>query len=100
MKLADLRRTTVRKALRIRFLLPNGMECTINEHGIAQIPALRAVPDFDLEEQLGHVREFVIETVTPPEKGKPRLQPLSLDQLVALTALPGADASHHDEHDD
>ena len=99
MTLADLRRTTVRKNLRIRFQLPNGMDCVVNEHGVAQIPALRAVPDFDLEDQLGQVREFVIEPVTPPEKGKVRLQPMTREQLAALAGAPGTDA-HHDEHEE
>jgi hypothetical protein len=98
-KLADLRRTTVRKSLRIRFQLPNGMECVINEHGIAQIPALRAVPDFDLEGQLEQIRDFVIEPVTPPEKGKIRPQPVTREQLAALAGASGAD-SHHEEHEE
>ena len=44
MNLSDLRKVTVKKHLRIRFPLSNGMECVVNEHGIAQVPALRAFP--------------------------------------------------------
>jgi hypothetical protein len=98
--LADLRRTTIRKSLRIRFQLPNGLECVVNEHGIAQIPALRAVPDFDLEEQLAGVREFTIEQVGPTEKGKSRLQPASWEQVAALAGTSSADLGRHDDHDE
>jgi hypothetical protein len=61
MKLADLRKVTVKKHLRIRFHLSNGMECVVNEHGVAQVPALRAVPSFNLEEELVGVQAFVVE---------------------------------------
>ena len=53
MKLADLRKLSIKKQLRIRFRLKNGMECVINEHGVAQVPALQAPPEFNLEEELG-----------------------------------------------
>ena len=100
MKLADLRRTSIRKNVRIRFQLPNGMDCVVNEHGVAQFPALRAVPDFDLEDQLGQVRQFVVEPVIMAEKGKAVPQQVSREQLAALAGAPGADASHHEEHDE
>ena len=52
MKLADLRKLSIRKQLKIRFRLPNGMECVVTEQGLAQVPALRRVPDFNLEQEL------------------------------------------------
>src|SRR5262245_19258963 len=65
MKLAELRKLTIKKQIRIRFVLPNGLECIVNEHGIAQIPALKAVPDFNLERELPQVGQFVLEpTIT------------------------------------
>ena len=61
MKLADLRRLSIRKQLRIHFRLRNGMECVISEHGIAQVPALKGVPDFNLEEELTAAGEFLLD---------------------------------------
>ncbi len=46
MKLADLRKLSIKKQVRIRFRFRNGMECVINEHGIAQVPALNSDSGF------------------------------------------------------
>jgi hypothetical protein len=102
MKLSDLRKVTVKKRLRIRFPLSNGMECVVNEHGIARVPALRAVPSFNLEEELAGVREFVVEPADTGEKdrGKPKARSYTRDEMTAFaTAGAGAEAGH-DEHDD
>ena len=66
MTLTDLRKLTVKKSLRIRFLLPNGMECTVDEHGLAQIPALNKVPDFNIDRDLPSVNEFLLEMARGP----------------------------------
>ncbi|HWB98319.1 MAG TPA: hypothetical protein VG672_16515 [Bryobacteraceae bacterium] len=100
MRLADLRRATIRKNLRIRFELPNGLECIVNEHGVAQIPTLRSAPDFNLEEQLSQVHQFTVETVAAGEKNKSRLQQMNEAQVAALAAAPGADPGHHEDHDE
>ena len=63
MKLADLRKLAIRKQIRIRFPLKNGMECVINERGVAQVPALKAPPEFNLEEELATAETFVTEAV-------------------------------------
>ena len=99
MKLADLRKLSVKKQLRIRFLLPNGMECVVNEHGIAQIPALRTVPDFNLEEALAAVGQFSLEALAADPRKGPRPQTLSRDQLAALACAGGPEAAH-DDHDE
>jgi hypothetical protein len=102
MKLSDLRKVTVKKHLRIRFPLSNGMECMVNEHGIAQVPALRAVPAFNLEDELVGVQTFVVEPADAGEKDKTKAQPRSYtrDEMAALaTAGAGAGAAH-DEHED
>jgi hypothetical protein len=102
MKLSDLRKVTVKKHLRIRFALSNGMECVVNEHGIAQVPALRAVPTFNLEEELVSAQAFVVEPVEPGPKDKGKSTPRSYtrDEMTVLaTAGSGAEAAH-DEHDD
>ena len=51
MKLADLRRLAIRKDLKIHFRLRNGLECVVNREGIAQVPGLKGVPDFNLDEE-------------------------------------------------
>ena len=106
MKLSDLRKVTVKKHLRIRFSLSNGMECVVNEHGIAQVPALRAVPAFNLEQELVGVQTFLVEPADAhakdkdKDKGKPKPRSYTRDQMSALaTAGLGAEAAH-DEHED
>jgi len=101
MKLSDLRRVSVKKHLRIRFALSNGMECVVNEHGIAQVPALRAVPTFSLEDELAGVTRFLVEPATADEKTKIKATPrgYSRDEMAALTAA-GPGAAAHDDHDD
>jgi len=102
MKLSDLRRVTVRKNLRIRFPLSNGMECVLNEHGIAQVPALRAVPAFNLEEELAAAREFMVEPAGVIEKDKAKQKPprrYTRDEMATLVTA-GAGAVGHDEHED
>jgi hypothetical protein len=97
MKLADLRRAAIKANLRVRFQLSNGMECVLNEHGIAQIPALRAVPNFDLEDELARVSRFTVEPAVA-EKGKPRTQVMDREGLAALVGTKTAEA--HDDHDE
>ncbi|MBV8730446.1 MAG: hypothetical protein JO336_11635 [Acidobacteriia bacterium] len=92
MKLADLRKLSIRQNLNIRFPLPNGLECVISEHGVAQIPALRRAPDFNLEQELASVAEFILEPAacSPPQKKPPegyrRVGRAELDSLVAAPA--------------
>ena len=91
MKLADLRKLSVRQNLRIRFQLAGGMECVITEHGIAQVPALCRTPDFNLEQELISVAQFVLEPVTPPDKKHPAApRHIGREELAALTAAPAA----------
>jgi hypothetical protein len=97
MKLADLRKVTIKTNSRIRFSLSNGMECVLNEHGIAQVPAMRAAGDFNLEEELGRAAQFTLEPV-PQAKEKARPQVLSREQMAALAGPKSAEA--HDEHEE
>ena len=94
MKLADLRKLSIRRQIRIRFPIRNGMECVITEHGIAQVPGLRAVPDFNLEQELASASAFVLEPAAP----SPSRQ-IGRDQLDALVASagPGAIPEHEEE---
>lgn len=100
MTLADLRKLSVKKSLRIRFVLPNGMECAMDEHGVARIPSMNKVPDFNLETELPQVKEFLLEwRAELDKKGMPRRQTLSRSELDAMTKAPagGAEAAHDDE---
>ena len=94
MKLADLRRLSIRKQLKIRFRLVNGMECVITEHGVAQVPALRRVPDFNLEQELSSVTEFVLEPVSDP---KPVANPTPRAALEAMVSTGPSPSSDHEE---
>lgn len=88
MTLVDLRRLAIRKQSKIRFALRNGMECVISEDGIARVPALKSVPEFNLEEELAVASAFVMDAAS-----------LSREALTAMAAdSPAAVAVH--EHDD
>ena len=101
MKLADLRRFTVKKNLRIRFPLSNGMECTLNEHGVAQVPALHSVPAFNLEDELAAVQEFVVEqVVSGSEKTKPKPRSCTRQELASMLAMGVGGEAAPDDHDE
>ncbi len=101
MQLADLRRFTVKKRLRIRFAIANGMECVVNEHGVAQVPALREVPSFNLEQELAGAQQFFVETAAPEkEKTKAAPRSYSREEMLKLTDGAGAGDAGHDEHDE
>jgi hypothetical protein len=101
MTLADLRKFTIRKQFRVRFKLQNGLECVITEHGMARVPELKNVPDFNLEQELASAREFVLDPVVPAsEKNSQKPRSINRDELEKLAvAAPGAAAAHAD-HDD
>lgn len=99
MKLADLRKLSIRKQLKIRFQLPNGMECVITEHGLAQIPALRRVPDFNLEQELAGVSQFVLEPARVDAKSPVKSKPVGRGDLDAMLAS-GGPAAAAPEHED
>ena len=99
MTLADLRKLAVKKTARIRFVLPNGMECAVDEHGIARVPALQKQPDFDLERELAQIDEFLVEWHAElDKKGMPKRQTFTRAELDAMTkADSGAAAAAHDD---
>ena len=103
MTLVDLRRLAIRRQSKIRFALRNGMECFISEDGIARVPALKGVPEFNLEQELAAATAFAVEAVVPAGmKNPPQAKPVSLGRPeLAAMALdsPGAPAVR-DEHDD
>ena len=98
MKLADLRKLSIRKHLKIRFQLSNGLECVVTEHGVAQIPVLRRTPDFNVEQELSSVSEFVLEPVGAAKKAPAASRAVSVQELTAmLGASPAAAAEHEEE---
>jgi len=104
MKLAELRKLSIRNQSRIHFRLRNGMECILTEHGIAQVPGLKGIPDFNLEEELAAASEFLLEPAGIPDKkndkkNQPRSRSLTRAELAGMTAGSPA-AGTAPEHDD
>ena len=93
MKLADLRRFTIKKRLKVHFRLKNGMECIMNEQGIATVPALKSVPDFNLEEELSSAAEFLLEAAPPAQS-----RTVQRAEMTSLAAGSPSAAAH--DHDD
>jgi len=99
MKLADLRKLSIRQNVKIRFQLSNGLECVITEHGVAQVPALRRAPDFNLEQELISISEFVLDSAVQ-DQGRPgaarRIGREELARMAAPAASPTG-AEHEEE---
>jgi len=96
MKLADLRKLAIRRQFRIKFALRNGMECVVDERGVARVPALNAVPDFNLEEELAAASAFTLEPAGGKDPAVPR--PVRREELAAMTnASPSAETHEHEE---
>ena len=103
MKLADLRKLAIRKQLKIRFGLRNGMECAIGEDGIARVPALRAPPDFNLEQELAEAAAFVVEPVVPAGRKNPpntKLVTLGRREMTAMAMESPSAVATHAEHEE
>ncbi|SPE26978.1 conserved hypothetical protein [Candidatus Sulfopaludibacter sp. SbA3] len=99
MTLADLRRLSIKRQLKIRFRLHNGMECVITEHGIAQVPELKGIPDFNLEQELVSAGQFLLEPVViTDKKNAPKSRSVGREELSRLAAT--GPAAGHDDHDD
>jgi len=94
MTLTDLRRLSIRKRLKIHFKLRNGMECIVNEQGVAQVPELKSVPNFNVEEELAAAGEFLVEAAAPAQARK-----VLRAEMATMTASSPA-AAVAQEHDD
>jgi hypothetical protein len=98
MKLGDLRKFAIRRQTRIRFPLTNGMECVVTEQGVAQVPELKSVPVFNLEEELAAARSFHLDAPAADPKAPIKTRALRREELEALTAgAPAAEVHDHDE---
>jgi hypothetical protein len=103
MTLVDLRKLAIRRQSKICFDLRNGMQCVVSEDGVARVPALKSVPDFNLEQELAAATSFVMEAAVPagtrnPHKPKPTS--LGRSEMSALALDTPAAAVPHDDHDD
>jgi hypothetical protein len=98
MKLGDLRKFAIRKQTRIRFSLTNGLECVVNEQGVAQVPALTGIPDFNLEKELAGAQSFQLDAVSADPKAAIKTRAVRRDELAAITD--GAPAVEVHDHDD
>jgi hypothetical protein len=99
-KLADLRRLSIKKQAKIHFRLRNGMECVVNEQGVAHVPALTRVPDFNLEEELAQAGEFLFEPISSDPKRPHPARRMPREELSALASdgAPATAAAH--DHED
>jgi hypothetical protein len=100
MKLADLRKLAIKKQQRIRFRLNNGMDCLMDERGVALVPGLDRVSDFNLEQELSAASSFSLEPLSTGKKDIPKPKMVTRDELAALVNASPAAAAHHDDHDD
>lgn len=100
MKLADLRKLSIKKQVRIHFRLQNGLECIVTEHGIAQVPDLHGVPDFNLEQELVAAQQFLLEPASAAEtRNPPKTRSIDREELSKMTAS-GPLPAGHDDHED
>jgi hypothetical protein len=98
--LVDLRKLSIRRDVRIRFTLNCGFECMISEHGIAQVPDLRSIPKFNLEEELAAAQQFVIESPAVPSRKALPARTVNRRELEAMAAAARTSAppgEHEDE---
>ncbi|HUP03260.1 MAG TPA: hypothetical protein VMU19_04690 [Bryobacteraceae bacterium] len=97
MKLADLRRLSIRREFQIRFKLRNGMECVVDQRGVARVTGLNGIPDFNLEAELAAASEFVLDPAG--EKTLSTARPIRREELEAMTATAAAPAipAHEEE---
>jgi hypothetical protein len=72
----------------------------VNERGIAQVPELNAVPDFNLEQELASVAEFVLDSPVASDPQKRLSRRVTREELGAMTAHSAGAATSHDEHDE
>ena len=99
MTLVELRKLAIRKQSKIRFTLRNGMECVISEDGIARVPDLKAVPEFNLEQELASATIFQLEIVSSDPKTPVRSRSVAREELATLTSA-GATVEVHDHEDE
>ena len=98
MTLGDLRKLAVRQQTRIRFPLSGGLECVVNEKGVARVPQLKSAPQFNLEQELASATTFQLDTVSSDPKIPVRSRSVAREELAALTSAGPSTEVH--EHED
>jgi hypothetical protein len=98
MKLGDLRKFAIRQQTRIRFRLTNGLECVVNEQGVAQVPELRAASNFNLEQELAGTQSFQLDALPASPELPVKTRSVRREELATLTG--GASAVEVHDHDD
>ena len=93
MTLNDLRKYSIRQQIRVRYRMANGMDCVVDPAGIARVPGLKSIPDFNLETEFKSAGEFFLEPAQGPAK---RLSRAELEAATGGTAPPTA---AHDEEE-
>jgi len=89
MTLLALRRYAIRNRTRIRFAFSPAGECVVTERGLLQIPALKSVPDYSVEDPLDTVEQFSLEPVRENDPGRPRqVSRLEMESLLGDSASP------------
>jgi len=96
MRLIDVRKYAIRHQVRVRFPFGNGMQCLIDEHGISRVPDLKAVPDFNLEDEFGRALEFTVE-LAESVRGKTEVRKMDREGLQQAVGTGGAGGGEHEE---
>jgi len=98
MNLGALRKFAIRQQTRIRFPLTNGLECVVNEMGVAQVPALKGIPDFNLERELADAQHFYLDALTADPRIPVKTRSLLRDELASWTdGSPAAEVHDHED---
>lgn len=96
MKLNDVRKLAVRRQVKVRFLLSTGDECVVNEQGVGKVPALKAPPQFDLENEFSRAISFVLETPS----AKVERKTITRQDLERMVVAGPSDTDHPHDHDE
>ena len=98
MRLAELRKLAVRQGIRIWFSAANGVDCVVDERGVARVPSLKGTPAFNLEAELASAREFRLEQAEGEAAGLARARRVSPEELMAMvSSAPQAAQAQHEE---
>jgi hypothetical protein len=92
MTLTQARRYAVQKQTRIEFRTSQGMQCVIDEHGVARVPELKSAPEFAMTAEFDQASEFTL------VKGAQR-KPATREELSKLAGPTKAAAHDHDEEE-
>jgi hypothetical protein len=80
MLLNDVRKLAIRQRMQVRFRLPNGLSCVVDEQGIGSVPGLDRPPDFNLEEEFAKAGEFELQAIR--EAAVRRVSRAELEQMA------------------